>query len=121
MVIEKLRINILVIEKDKEPYELNVRNMLEKFREIIGTNEIEVDILEKDILLIYDANGTKKEIPTNRILNGTYKIRGTFILAGNDEYHQDFIDLSKENMKKYKNEFSIEKEIKNELGDEMEF
>lgn len=52
---------------------------------------------------------------TEKNLTSSYKE------TGNDEYHQDFIDLSKENMKKYKNEFSIEKEIKNELGDEMEF
>lgn len=120
-VIEKLRIKILVVEKDKEPYELNVRNMLEKFREIIGNENIEVVLLEKDTLLIYDADGTKKELPTNRALNDIYKIRGTFILAGNDEYNQDFMDLSKEKIEKYKSEFTIENELKDEIGDDMEF
>lgn len=120
-VIEKLRIKILVVEKDKEPYELNVRNMLEKFREIIGNENIEVVLLEKDTLLIYDADGTKKELPTNRVLNDIYKIRGTFILAGNDEYNQDFMDLSKEKIEKYKSEFTIENELKDEIGDDMEF
>ena len=95
--------------------------MLEKFREIIGNEDIEVVLLEKDTLLIYDADGIKKELPTNRVLNDTYKIRGTFILAGNDEYNEDFVDLAKEKIEKYKNEFTIENERKDEIGDDMEF
>lgn len=57
------------------------------------------------------------------MIESMYKIRGTFIIAGNNEREQDFQDLTDEQVKEYKAEFQIEKELKQdkEMGDDMEF
>lgn len=124
MVIEKLTIRLLVVEEYKEPYEKTVRNRLEKFREIIGNENIEVVLYERDILLIYDAEAMKKELKVNRIIDNDYKIRGTFILAGNNEREQDFKDITDEQIADYKKQFSLSKAIEQsqnmEKGDDIE-
>ena len=123
MVIEKLNIKLLVVEKDKEPYEVSVRNRLEHFRKLVGGENLEVVLLDKDSLLIFDGEAQEKNLPVNRIIDNLYKIRGTFIITGNNELEQDFNDLSEEQIKNYKAEFQISKEIKQnlEMGDDMEF
>lgn len=125
MVIEKLTIRILVVEADKEPYEKTVRNRLEKFRDIIGNDNIEVVLYEKDTLLIFDSEAIEKNLKINRMIDNDYKIRGTFILAGNNELEQDFKDMTDEQIKDYKNEFRLSKEIVQsqymEEGADMEF
>lgn len=124
MVIEKLTIRLLIVEIDKEPYEKTVRNRLEKFREIIGNDNIEVILYEKDTLLIYDAEALKRDLKVNRIIDDDYKIRGTFILAGNNEREQDFKDITDEQIEDYKKQFSLSKRLENsqniEEGDDME-
>ena len=124
MVIEKLTIRLLVVENDKEPYEKTVRNRLEKFREIIGNENIEVVLYEKDTLLIYDAEAMEKDLKVNRIIDNDYKIRGTFILAGNNETEQDFKDITDEQIEEYRKKFSISKTIEQdqdiEKGEDME-
>ena len=44
------------------------------------------------------------------------------MITGNDELEQDFKDLSEEQIKEYKEEFKIEKELNKEIenGDDME-
>ena len=124
MVIEKLTIRLLVVENDKEPYEKTVRNRLEKFREIIGSENIEVVLYEKDTLLIYDAEAIEKDLKVNRIIDNDYKIRGTFILAGNNEKEQDFKDITDEQIEEYRKKFSISKMLEQsqdmEKGEDME-
>ena len=124
VVIEKLTIRLLVVENDKEPYEKTVRNRLEKFREIIGNENIEVVLYEKDTLLIYDAEAMEKDLKVNRIIDNDYKIRGTFILAGNNETEQDFKDITDEQIEEYRKKFSISKTIEQdqdiEKGEDME-
>ena len=124
MVIEKLTIRLLVVENDKEPYEKTVRNRLEKFREIIGSENIEVVLYEKDTLLIYDAEAMEKDLKVNRIIDNDYKIRGTFILAGNNEKEQDFKDITDEQIEEYRKKFSISKMLEQsqdmEKGEDME-
>ena len=117
-------IRLLVVENGKEPYEKIVRNRLEKFREIIGNENIEVVLYEKDTLPIYDAEAMKKDLKVNRIIDNYYKIRGTFILAGNNEREQDFKDITDEQIKEYKKLFSLSKELEDSInideGDDME-
>ena len=122
VVIEKLKIKLLVVEKDEEPYELTVRNRLEHFRKLVGSENLEVVLLDKDSLLIFDANAKEKNLQVNRMIDNLYKIRGTFIIAGNNERYQDFDDLSEEQIKEYKAEFQISNEMKEtlEMGDDME-
>lgn len=123
MVIEKLKIRLLVVEKDKEPYEVIIRNRLEHFRKLVGGENLEVVLLDKDSLLIFDADAGEKNLQVNRMIENLYKIRGTFIITGNNEKEQDFDDLSEEQIKEYKTEFQITKECKQdlEMGDDMEF
>ena len=124
MVIEKLNIRLLIVESDKEPYEKTVRNRLDNFRQIIGNDNLEVIVLDEDTLLIFDADAFVNNLRVNRILSNSYKIRGTFILTGNNEKEQDFKDISDEQIKKYKNLFMLSKEntyIQDmEEGDDME-
>lgn len=123
MVIEKLKIRLLVVEKDKEPYEVIIRNRLEHFRKLVGGENLEVVLLDKDSLLIFDADAGEKNLQVNRMIENLYKIRGTFVITGNNEKEQDFDDLSEEQIKEYKTEFQITKECKQdlEMGDDMEF
>lgn len=124
MVIEKLNIRLLIVESDKEPYEKTVRNRLDNFRQIIGNDNLEVIVLDEDTLLIFDADAFVNNLRVNRILSNSYKIRGTFILTGNNEKEQDFKDISDEQIKKYKNLFMLSKENTHiqdmEEGDDME-
>ena len=122
MDIEKLSIKLLVIEENKEPYEKKVRNRLEHFRKIIGSENIEVVLLDKDSLLIFDANAVEKNLKVNRLLDDLYKIRGTFIITGNNEIEHDFADLTDEQLNFYKSEFQITKENEQnkEIGDDIE-
>lgn len=122
VVIEKLKIKLLVVEKDKEPYELTKRNRLEDFRELVGGENLEVVFLDKDSLLIFDADAVEKNLQVNRMIENSYKIRGTFLITGNNEKEQDFDDLSEEQIKEYKTEFQITKEHKQdlEMGDDIE-
>ena len=124
VVIEKLNIRLLIVESDKEPYEKTVRNRLDNFRQIIGNDNLEVIVLDEDTLLIFDADAFVNNLRVNRILSNSYKIRGTFILTGNNEKEQDFKDISDEQIKKYKNLFMLSKENTHiqdmEEGDDME-
>ena len=124
MVIEKLNIRLLIVESDKEPYEKTVRNRLDNFRQIIGNDNLEVIVLDEDTLLIFDADAFVNNLKVNRILSDSYKIRGTFILTGNNEKEQDFKDISDEQIKKYKSLFMLSKENTHiqdmEEGDDME-
>ena len=124
MVIEKLNIRLLIVENDKEPYEKTVRNRLDKFRQIIGNENIEVIVFDKDTLLIFDADAFVNNVKVNRILSDSYKIRGTFILTGNNEKEQDFKDITDEQITEYKNLFRLSNEIIHnkdmEEGEDME-
>ena len=124
VVIEKLNIRLLIVESDKEPYEKTVRNRLDKFRQIIGNDNIEVIVFDKDTLLIFDADAFVNNVKVNRILSDSYKIRGTFILTGNNEKEQDFKDITDEQIVEYKNLFKLSKEIIHnkdmEEGEDME-
>lgn len=124
VVIEKLNIRLLIVESDKEPYEKTVRNRLDNFRQIIGNDNIEVIVFDADTLLIFDADAFINNVKVNRILSDSYKIRGTFILTGNNEKEQDFKDISDEQIKEYKNLFMLSKENTHiqdmEEGDDME-
>lgn len=124
MVIEKLNIRLLIVESDKEPYEKTVRNRLDKFRQIIGNENIEVIVFDEDTLLIFDADAFINNVKVNRILSDSYKIRGTFILTGNNEKEQDFKDITDEQIAEYKNLFRLSNEIIHnrdmEEGEDME-
>lgn len=109
----ELRMNILVIENDEQPYTKRIWNDLDSLRKIIGEQDIEVEEYE-DILLVYNSNGIKDNLPINRYMNGL-AIRGTFIITGNNLKEMDFMSLSNEQIDKYMEMFDLEREEDLEL------
>lgn len=105
--------NILVIENDEQPYTKRIWNDLDSLRKIIGEQDIEVEEYE-EILLVYNSNGIKDNLPINRYMNGL-AIRGTFIITGNNLKEMDFMSLSNEQIDKYMEMFDLEREEDLEL------
>jgi hypothetical protein len=107
---------VLIVKNDKNPELKRIPNRLNTLRRIIGNQHIEV-IKYKDVLIVYDEEAFKKLLPINRTIDGL-NIRGSFIITGNDEKHQDFKDLTDEQIKAYTVEFELEDNL--EQGDELE-
>ncbi len=107
---------VLIVENGKNPELERIPNRLNTLRRIVGNENIEV-IKYKDVLIVYDEDAFKKLLPVNRTIDGL-NIRGNFVITGNDEKHQDFKDLTEEQIKAYTVEFQIENDL--EQGDELE-
>jgi hypothetical protein len=116
VIIEKQNMLVLIVENAKNPELKRIPNRLNTLRRIIGNQNIEV-IKYKDVLIVYDEEAFKKLLPINRTIDGL-NIRGNFIITGNDEKHQDFKDLTEEQIKAYTVEFELENNL--EQGDELE-
>ena len=107
---------VLIDKNDKNPELKRIPTRLNTLRRIIGNQHIEV-IKYKGVLIVYDEDAFKKLLPINRTIDGL-NIRGSFIITGNDEKHQDFKDLTDEQIKAYTVEFELEDNL--EQGDELE-
>lgn len=118
VVIDKQNMLVLIVENNKNPELKRIPNRLNTLRRIVGNERIEV-IKYKDVLIVYDEDALKKLLPINRIIDGI-NIRGNFVITGNDEKHQDFKDLTEDQIKTYKIEFELENNIEQEQGEEME-
>ena len=116
VVIEKQNMLVLIVENNKKPELKRIPNRLNTLRRIVGNENIEV-IKYKDVLIVYNEDAFKKLLPVNRTIDGL-NIRGNFVITGNDEKHQDFKDLTEEQIKAYTVEFQIENDL--EQGDELE-
>lgn len=116
VIIEKQNMLVLIVENNKKPELKRIPNRLNTLRRIVGNENIEV-IKYKDVLIVYDEDAFKKLLPVNRTIDGL-NIRGNFVITGNDEKHQDFKDLTEEQIKAYTVEFQIENDL--EQGDELE-
>lgn len=117
VVIEKQNMQVLIIENNKNPVLKRIPNRLETMRKIVENENIEV-VKYKDVLIVYNQEANKNLLPVNRTIEGL-NIRGTFLVTGNDERHQDFKDLSEEQIREYSKLFEIEKVIEQE-GEELE-
>lgn len=102
------------MEQDKEPYTERIWNDLESLRKRIGNDNIEVVEYDKETLLIYDADALSNNLPINRYLDGL-AIRGTFILAGNNQKELDFTSLTEEQIEEYTEMLSLDREEELEL------
>jgi len=109
----ELRMNVLVVEQDKEPYIEKIWNDLDTMRKKIGSLEIEV-VEYEDILIIYNSRGLKDNVPINRYFN-ELAIRGTFLIAKNNVRELDFEGITAEQIKKYTKIFQLDKEKELEL------
>lgn len=116
VIIEKQNMLVLIVENSKDPELKRIPNRLNTLRRIVGNENIEV-IKYKDVLIVYDEDAFKKLLPVNRTIDGL-NIRENFVITGNDEKHQDFKDLTEEQIKAYTVEFQIENDL--EQGDELE-
>ena len=116
VIIEKQNMLVLIVENGKNPELKRIPNRLNTLRRIVGNENIEV-IKYKDVLIVYNEDAFKKLLPVNRTIDGL-NIRGNFVITGNDEKHQDFKDLTEEQIKAYTVEFQIENDL--EQGDELE-
>lgn len=116
VIIEKQNMLVLIVENGKNPEIKRIPNRLNTLRRIVGNENIEV-IKYKDVLIVYDEDAFKKLLPVNRTID-ELNIRGNFVITGNDEKHQDFKDLTEEQIKAYTVEFQIENDL--EQGDELE-
>lgn len=116
VIIEKQNMLVLIVENSKDPELKRIPNRLNTLRRIVGNENIEV-IKYKDVLIVYDEDAFKKLLPVNRTIDGL-NIRGNFVITGNDEKHQDFKDLTEEQIKAYTVKFQIENDL--EQGDELE-
>lgn len=110
----ELRINVIVVEQNKEPYIERIWNDLKSLRKKIGNSNIEVIEYDKETLLVYDADALSNNLAINRYLDGL-AIRGNFILTGNNQNELDFTSLSEEQIKEYTKLLSLDRE------EEMEY
>lgn len=105
---------ILIIEQDKEPYTDRIWNDLETLRKKIGNDNIEVIEYDRDTLFIYNADALSDGLPINRYIDGL-AIRGTLIIAGNNQKELDFMSLTEEQIEEYTEIFSLDREEELEL------
>ena len=104
---------VMIVEPDKTPYLERIWNDLDTLRRKLGDVELEIAEYD-DILIIYNARGLAENVPINRYINGM-AIRGTFLIAKNNIKEMDFEGLTNEQVDKYMQEFSLEKEEELEL------
>ena len=105
---------VMIIEKDKEPYTKKIWNDLETLRKLIGNDNIEVIEYDKDTLFIYDADALSNNLPINRYFDGL-AIRGTLVIAGNNQKELDFKSLTQEQIEEYMEMLSLDREEELEL------
>lgn len=99
------KIRILVVEPDKEPYEIEINHTLENMQKVVG-GLIEFVELEDDVDLICNEEGKMNGLPLNRIIKNDI-IAGTFFIAG--QCNGDTISLNNKQIEKYKEVFKLEK------------
>ncbi len=103
---------ILIIEPNKQPYTEKIWNDLESLRKKIG-QEIEVIEYNK-VLIVYNARGLADNMPINRYID-ELAIRGTFVITGNNTKELDFESLKEEEIEKYTEMFTLDREEELEL------
>ena len=110
---KELRMRVIIVETNEEPYIENIWNNLKNMRKKIGNTALEVLECE-DILIIFDSKALEENLPINRYFNDL-AIRGTFIISGNNLEELDFIGLTDEQVDKYMEMFKLDREEDMEL------
>ncbi len=101
-----MRIKVLIVEPEKEPYVKLIPNILSNLQEIVGNGFIDIIRLEDGVDIIVNDEGKIRDMPFNRCIPNDV-IAGTFIVAG--ERHGETISLSEEKIEQYKDYFSLKK------------
>lgn len=104
MMILKDKIRALIVEPDKEPYEVDLENGLKSRQKIVG-GLIEYCYLldDDDVALICNEEGKIIGLPFNREI-GHDVICGNFIIVGDDGSGEN-LSLTDEQINKYKERF----------------
>lgn len=97
------KIRILVVEPNKEPYQLKIEHKLENLQRVVG-GLIEFVELEHNVDLICNEEGKLNNLEFNRVITNDV-ICGTFFIAGH--HKGETISLSKKQIKKYKKIFKL--------------
>lgn len=100
------KIRILVVEPNKEPYQLKIEHKLENLQQIVG-GLIEFVELEHNVDLICNEEGKLDNLEFNRVITNDI-ICGTFFIVG--QHKGETISLSKKQIKKYKKIFKLKKD-----------
>lgn len=98
------KIRILVVEPNKEPYQIKIEHTLENLQNIVG-GLIEFVQLEHNVDLICNEEGKIYNLAMNRVIQNDI-ICGTFFIAG--QHKGETISLSRKQIKKYKKRFRVE-------------
>ncbi len=97
------KIRILVVEPNKEPYQIRIEHKLENLQKIVG-GLIEIVELEHNVDLICNDEGKIYNLPFNRVIRNDI-IAGTFMITG--QHKGETISLSRKQIKKYKKIFRL--------------
>lgn len=104
MMILKDKIRALIVEPDKEPYEVDLENGLKSRQKIVGGLIEYCYLLDDDgVALICNEEGKIIGLPFNREI-GHDVICGNFIIVGDDGSGED-LSLTDEQINKYKELF----------------
>ena len=104
MMILKDKIRVLIVEPDKEPYEVNLENGLKPRQKIVGGLIEYCYLLDDDsIAIICNDEGKIIGLPFNREI-GYDVICGNFIIVGDNGSGED-LSLTDEQINKYKERF----------------
>ena len=104
MMILKDKIRALIVEPDKEPYEVNLENGLKPRQKIVGGLIGYCYLLDDDsIAIICNDEGKILGLPFNREI-GYDVICGNFIIVGDNGSGED-LSLTDEQIIKYKERF----------------
>lgn len=101
------KIKVIVVEPNKEPYIKEIENSLKGLQSIVG-GYIEYINLEKDVNIICNEEGKLLNLEFNRVIENDI-IAGTFIIAGINNKEGETISIPKKKIRKYLEEFSLEK------------
>ena len=103
-MILKDKIRTLIVEPDKEPYEVNLENGLKPRQKIVGGLIEYCYLLDDDsIAIICNDEGKILGLPSNREI-GYDVICGNFIIVGDNGSGED-LSLTDEQINKYKERF----------------
>lgn len=95
--------NVLVVEPGYLPYEKEI-NGLEEMQQTVGGLIDAIYPYDDPVAIVCDDEGILKSYPFNRSVEGGYGgVFGAFFVCGLGE--EDFVSLSPELMKKYKEKF----------------
>ena len=97
------KIRVLIVEANKEPYQIRIEHTLKNLQRIVG-GYIEILQLDYNTDLVCNDEGKINRLPLNRFIDYDI-IAGTFIIAGHKD--SETISLSRKQIKKYKEIFRL--------------